>query len=190
MKRSFGTFLEKPKKFFDKFSNFDRYICCYLLIILVMITFVQVVMRFIFNAPFSWAEEVTLMFLVWFGYLCMAVDIYNDSHAALYFLYNRMPPALRKAADLLRHGLLTWLFILMIKYGYQITMLNIAKPQPATRFSQGWLFAPLVVGGILMVVYSIFNFIQVLAKPVSEYKKESEKEKTIDDLNVERGGTV
>ena len=78
----------------------------------------------------------------------------------------------------------------MIKYGYQITMLNIGKPQPATRFSQGWLFAPLVVGGILMVVYSVFNFIQVLAKPLSEYKKESEKEKTIDDLNVERGGTV
>lgn len=83
------------------------------------------------------------MFLVWFGYLCMAVDIYNDSHAALYFLYNKMPPMIRKGADLLRHGLHSWLFALMIKYGYQITMLNIGKPQPATRFSQGWLFAPL-----------------------------------------------
>lgn len=190
MKRKFEILLEKIKKAFDKFAEMERYICCFFLIILVAITFLQVVMRFLFNSPFSWAEEVTLMFLVWFGYLCMAVDIYDDSHAALYFLYNKMPPVMRKGADLIRHGLLTWLFVLMIKYGWIITKLNLAKQQPATHMSQAWLFAPLIVGGVLMCVYAVFNFVRTLLKPLSEYKKESEHEKTIDELNVERGGTV
>ncbi|WP_207654725.1 TRAP transporter small permease [Marasmitruncus massiliensis] len=190
MKNTFRTGIEKINSFFNKLSSLESFICCYLLIILVLITFAQVCMRFLFNSPFSWAEEVTLMFLVWFGYLCMALDIHTDSHAALYFLYNKMPAPIRKAADLIRHGLLTWLFVEMVKYGGQITKLNMAKRQPATQFSQGWLFAPLVVGGILMVVYSILNFIIVLEKPLSEYQKESQKEKTIDDLNIERGGTV
>ncbi len=190
MKRKLEALVEKIRRVFDKISNAERYICCYLLIILVAITFVQVIMRFFFNSPFSWAEEATLMFLVWFGYLCMAVDIYDDSHAALYFIYNKMPPVLRKTADLIRHGLLTWLFILMIKYGWVITKLNIAKLQPATRMSQAWLFAPLVVGGVLMCVYSVFNLIRTLMKPLSVYKAESEHEKTIDEMNMERGGTV
>lgn len=182
--------LKKCKSVFDKFANMERYICCFLLIILVAITFLQVLMRFLFKSPFSWSEEATLMFLVWFGYLCMAVDIYDDSHAALYFLYNKMPPVLRKGADLIRHGLLTWLFVLMIKYGVIITKLNIPKQQPATHMSQAWLFAPLIVGGVLMCAYAVFNLIGTLLKPLSEYEKESNRKKTIDEINVERGGTV
>lgn len=183
-------FLDKARRLFDKVTHVERYLCAYLLIIMVAITFVQVVMRFVFSSPFSWAEEITLMLLVWFGYLCMALDIYTDSHAALYFLYNKMPPVVQKGADLFRHGILTWLFIELTKYGWQITKLNLVKPQPATRLSQGWLFAPLVFGGILMTVYAVYNLLKVIVKPLSEYKKEHDKTKTIDDMNIERGGTV
>lgn len=182
--------IQRVRAVLDKIVSCERYICACFLIILTAITFVQVVMRFVFSAPFSWAEEVTLIFLVWFGYLCMAVDIYTDGHAALYFLYNLMPPMLKKAADLLRHGLLTWFFALMIIYGQKITLLNLRKPLPATRFSQAWMFSPLVVGGALMLLYSMVNFLSVLFKSRREYQDEMNKEKTLEDLNTERGGTV
>lgn len=182
--------LEKTRRCFDKLVETERYVCSVFLIVVTLITFVQVVMRFVFNAPFSWSEEVTLMFLVWFGYLCMAIDIYTDDHAALYFLYNHFGPKLKKAADVFRHGLLMWFFVEMIKYGWMLTKLNIRKPQPATRFSQGWLFAPLIVGGILMLVYSLVNMLSTIAKPLSEYHKESERPKTVDEMAMERGGTV
>ena len=87
----------KVRGYFDAFIQAERYICSVILIIVTLITFVQVVMRFVFDAPFSWSEEVTLMFLVWFGYLCMAIDVYTDDHAALYFLYNDIP-AIEKGA--------------------------------------------------------------------------------------------
>lgn len=182
--------LMKVRGYFDAFIQAERYICSVILIIVTLITFVQVVMRFVFDAPFSWSEEVTLMFLVWFGYLCMAIDIYTDDHAALYFLYNRMFPKLRKGADLFRHGLLVWFFAEMIKYGWMLTKLNLPKPQPATRFSQGWLYAPLIIGGALMLIYSLVNFGSTLLKPRSEYQRESDKPKTVEELTVERGGTV
>jgi TRAP-type C4-dicarboxylate transport system permease small subunit len=182
--------LMKIRGYFDAFIQAERYISSVILIIVTLITFVQVVMRFVFDAPFSWSEEVTLMFLVWFGYLCMAIDIYTDDHAALYFLYNRMSPVLRKGADLFRHGLLVWFFVEMIKYGWMLTKLNLPKPQPATRFSQGWLYAPLVVGGVLMLIYSLVNFISTILKPRSEYRRESDKPKTVEEITVERGGTV
>ncbi len=57
----------------------------------------------------------------------------------------------------MRHGLLMWLFSQMIVYGYTITKLNMPKLQPATRVSQGWLFAPLIVGGVLMLIYCALN---------------------------------
>ena len=182
------NYLAVMKKGIDATTQVMRYLCTVLLVIMVAITFVQVVMRFCFNAPFSWAEEVTLMVLVWFGYLCMSVDIYTDSHAALYFLYNKLPPVFHKLADLFRHGILTWLFIEMVKYGMVLTRLNAPKPQPATHFSQGWLFAPLVICGSAMVLFAAFDFLQALTTPLSEYKKTHVKEKTIEEINMERGG--
>lgn len=188
--KGFQSLLSKTKNALDRLVQTERYVCCAFLIIVTLITFVQVLMRFVFNAPFSWSEEVTLMFLVWFGYLCMAIDIHTDGHAALYFLYNHMNPTLKKTLDLIRHGLLMWFFAEMVKYGCMITKLNIRKPQPATRLSQGWLYAPLIVGGILMFLYSFVNFLSTIAKPRLQYREESEKPKTVDEINMERGGTV
>ena len=181
--------LKPVRELVQKFINMEKLLCSLMLVIMVVITFTQVIMRFIFNAPFSWSEEITLILLVWFGYLCMPIDIFSDSHAALYFLYNKLPSAVKKAADLIRHGLLIWLFVEMMIYGMTITKLNLPKLQPATRISQGWLFAPLVVGGGLMLIYSILNLISTILKPLSEYKKEAETEKDIAQLNRERGGT-
>lgn len=174
---------------FDRMTQVERYLCCYILMILVLITFVQVVMRSVFSAPFSWSEELTLMFLVWFGYLCIPLDIYTDSHSALYFLYNKLPGMARKIIDLGRHGILVWFSVLMVKYGWKITKLNMPKKQPATGFPQGWLFAPLVVGGILMVLYAGYNFVATLLRPLSAYNA-VQGEKSADDLNKERGGSV
>ena len=165
-------------------------VCSVLLVLMLMVTFVQVVMRFVFNSPFSWSEEVTLMLLVWFGYICMSVDIYTDKHAALYFLYNRLPAPFKKGADLLRFLLLFWFFTQMVWYGGMITRLNLPKAQPATGASQGLLFMPLVAGGILMAVFCIINFASVCMKPLSVYRRKEDREKTVDELNVERGGTL
>ena len=155
--------LKPVRELVQKFINMEKLLCSLMLVIMVVITFTQVVMRFIFNAPFSWSEEITLILLVWFGYLCMPIDIFSDSHAALYFLYNKLPSAVKKAADLIRHGLLIWLFVEMMIYGMTITKLNLPKLQPATRISQGWLFAPLVVGGGLMLVYFKSDFYNLKA---------------------------
>lgn len=180
----------KVTNFLDKFVQMERNVCAYLLIVMVLITFIQVILRFIFRAPFSWAEEVTLMILVWFGYLCMPIDIYTDDHAALYFLYNKIPPVGKKILDIFRHVLLGWFFVEMIHYGFVLSKLNLRKIQAATGFSAMWLYLPLVVGGIFMAVFCLTNLIRTILKPIAQYKKEAEKKVTVEDIVKEKGGSV
>ncbi len=182
--------VQKIRDALQKVVNVERYICTVTLIIVTLITFVQVTMRFVFRAPFSWSEEVTLMFLVWFGYLCMAIDIFTDDHAALYFLHKHLNPTLKKGADLMRHGLLAWFFSQMIRYGWMITKLNAPKRMPAAKFSQALMYAPLVVGGILMLIYSLVNLATTILTPRSSYHKDGGTPATAEELMVERGGTL
>jgi TRAP-type C4-dicarboxylate transport system permease small subunit len=156
----------------NKIAQVKKYMCAALLVIMLFITFVQVVLRYCFNAPFSWAEEIVLMFLVSFGYLCMSLDILTDSHAAIHFFYDKLPSRVRKFLDLTRHGLLTFFFINMIRYGFALTRLSMGKRQPASGLSQGWLVLPLLVGGVFMCIYSVFNFMQTLLDPPAPGKPE------------------
>ena len=46
--------LKPVRELVQKFINMEKLLCSLMLVIMVVITFTQVVMRFIFNAPFSW----------------------------------------------------------------------------------------------------------------------------------------
>ena len=54
---------------------------------MLVINFMQVLMRYVFNAPFAWSEEIILVLLVWFGFFCMSIDIFYDSHISLTGIY-------------------------------------------------------------------------------------------------------
>ena len=162
---------KKSRAVFSRFIKLEQYVCAVLLIIMTLITFVQVVLRFIIRRPYSGAEEITLMILVWFGYLCMSVDVFTDTHAALFMVYDKLSGMTKKVFYLFRHALLTWFFIMLIKYGMMLTKLNIRKTQAATGISAGWLYAPLVVGGVIMLVFSLSNLLNTILKPASEFKK-------------------
>ncbi len=156
----------------NKFAQLERWVCSFLLIIMLALLFTQVVLRYCFNSPFSWAEEVTLMFLIWFGYLCMSLDVLTDTHVAIHGIYDKFPKKVKKALDILRHVLLLWFFSQMITYGMKLTNLGLMKKQPASGFSQGWLFAPLVVGGGIMLIFSIVNIISTVVGKENNEERE------------------
>lgn len=177
----------------DKVIQIEKYICSVILVVMTAITFAQVVCRFVFRNPFSWSEEITLTLLVWFGYLCMPVDIYNDEHAAIFAIYNRCPTVMKKGLDFLRHGILLWFFIELTKYGIVLSRLNLRTIQPVTGISYIWRYLPLVVGGILMCIYCISNFIKTLGTPVNEYKRDLSDASFEEQVKIkvqEKGGVL
>ena len=188
--KNFKETHKKIRSGLNKIIVVDQHICAIMLMVMTALTFVQVLLRYVFNNPFSWSEEATLMMLVWFGYLCMSIDIFKDEHAALYFLYNKVNGKTKKILDFVRHGLLAWFFFLLIKYGIMLCKLNLKKIQPATQMSYVWRYIPLLIGGVMMFVFCISNFISAILKPVAEYEAESHKEMTIEDKAKENGGSL
>ena len=61
----------------------------------------QVVFRYVLNAPLAWPEEVSRLLLVWLTYLGALVLPHSGRHVAVGVLYDRLPPSRRRAADLL-----------------------------------------------------------------------------------------
>ena len=75
--------IEKADKFFQKILLLEKAIGALSLFAMLCICFFAVIMRYAFNSPWTWSEEVILILLVIFGFMCISVDIYNDEHIAL-----------------------------------------------------------------------------------------------------------
>lgn len=118
----------QPKTKLDELiDRVGRYLS-WLFLIAVAISFYEVVMRYVFNAPTIWVHETTIMLVaVSFAY-GGAYAMARDSHIRIGLLYNWVSPRTRRYLDIL-NALLTLLFLVGIGYA-------------AIEFTEKSLFAP------------------------------------------------
>ena len=173
------NFVKKADKFFQKILYLEKCLGALSLFIMLCICFFAVIMRYVFNNPWTWSEEVILILLVVFGFLCISIDIYNDEHVALTFFYNKLPPKAQTVLDVFRHAVIGWFFLLMTKYGLQIYRIKWKKPLPATGWSQGIVYIAQIVISVIIVFFCLMNILKTIILPreaVKPAKKEGAEE--------------
>jgi TRAP-type C4-dicarboxylate transport system permease small subunit len=149
------------KSILDKFCYILKWIAGILLLAMLAITFIQVVLRYVFKNPFSWAEEVTLAMLIWFGYITIALVVREDEHMAIGFLYNMSGKKMRLLLDSVRHILMIFFSVLMAKYGAEMINNALGKVLPASKISRSLLYVPFMLSGILIALFSLIHLINL-----------------------------
>jgi TRAP-type C4-dicarboxylate transport system permease small subunit len=104
---------------------------------------------------FFWVEEVGEYSLAWLTFIGAAVGIRRGTHFAVHILTERFPPALQRAVTVGHYVLLTGFGALLAVYGWQVAELNSQSYSPALDLNLRWLYLSAVVGGVLMVIYSL-----------------------------------
>jgi len=140
------------------------------LAIMLTITVFQVGLRYVFNKPTSWSEEITLFALVWFGYIAMAIGVRKDTHISLEFLYDHLGAKGKRILDIGRYSLLLALAIMMTYYSFPMIKIGMTNNMPATGISRAVLYAPALVGGLLMSLFSLVNLIAVCKKETQSHE--------------------
>ena len=156
--------IQKTDRLFQKIVKIEQAIGAILLLIMLVICFFAVILRYCFNSPWTWSEEMILVMLVGFGYACIAIDVYRDEHVALTGVYNLLPPKGKMALDVFRHLLMGGFFALMTVYAWQVFMIKARKPLPITGFSQGIVFMVQFIAAILMTLSCLLNLVKVFVR--------------------------
>jgi TRAP-type C4-dicarboxylate transport system permease small subunit len=108
------------------------------------------------DAPnFFWVEEVGETTLAWLTLIGAAIAVQERSHFALNLLTHRFPPAAQRVLHVAHHLLIAAFALLIAWLGYKLVLLNITLTSPALEISLGWLYASIVVGGLLMALYAL-----------------------------------
>jgi TRAP-type C4-dicarboxylate transport system permease small subunit len=104
---------------------------------------------------FFWVEEVGETTLTWLTMIGAAIAVAERSHFALNLVTHRFPPAARRVLHVAHHLLIAGFSTLIAWLGFKLVLLNSMLTSPALEISLGWLYASIVVGGILMVIYAL-----------------------------------
>jgi TRAP-type C4-dicarboxylate transport system permease small subunit len=130
------------------------YLVATILALLVGICFVQVVARYVFSASFSWAEEVSILLLVWatWGGACLAVK--QGTHLRVSFILDRLEQRANLALRLVFNCMAVIFLALVALTSKQIlnAITNMTfNSMPEVPMSIMYISAP--TGSILMIYY-------------------------------------
>ena len=111
---------------------------------------------------FFWVEEIGEYSLAWLTFIGAAAGIRRGTHFAVHIVTDRFPPGLRRAVVTGHYVLLTGFGALLAVFGWQVAELNSQSYSPALDLNLRWLYLSAVVGGVLIVVYSLAALAETL----------------------------
>jgi len=131
------------------------------LLSMICIVIMQVVTRKLFNFVFFWSEEVTLLLLVWFAFMGMAIGFRENLHLAMDTIDSYLPVKLVKVLDRFIE-ICTFAFgLYLIIQGFDFTVLMNESTMPATKMPSSVLYAVMPVSGVMVCAYAVLQFFGV-----------------------------
>ncbi|MCB1829229.1 MAG: TRAP transporter small permease [Chromatiaceae bacterium] len=101
------------------FNRIEEALISFLLAAMTIVTFTQVVLRYVFNAGFVWALELTIFLFAWLVLLGMSYGVRVGSHIGVDLVVKNLPPVQAKVVGLISIALCMFYAAVMAYGGYQ-----------------------------------------------------------------------
>lgn len=163
--------MNKKNKLLSILANFDVVIAGLVLAILVLLTFLGVVWRRAFGAPFTWLEEVQLACMVWIVFASAGAAFRFGNHVAIEMIVDLMPQKIQKVFSIFISvvvvAVISYLFIQSI--GFIQLFIKSGRTTPMLGIPYTLIYGIAPVSFILM----ISNYFYALIKGVKSEAKEA-----------------
>ena len=140
-----------------------------LFILMTLVGTYQIVTRYFFNRPSTISEELLTYSFTWMSLLASAYVFGKRDHMRMGFLADKLTGSARKALELCIDALTFALAAVVLVYGgISITRLTMIQTTASLRVPMGYIYVIVPVTGILIMIFSAMNAIQVSKKDFNE----------------------
>ena len=141
------------------FKQIDTMISVVALIVLICITFIGVVFRYVLGTPFSWLEEVQLALIIWIVFCGGRYAFETNSHVAIDMIYDMFPNKGKKVLLMIIAVVVTVVlaFVCFYSIDYIKIMFQYSISTSILSIPCGVLYIPIPVSCILMMIQYWIN---------------------------------
>lgn len=133
-----------------------------MLLTIVVVLMAQIIARYIFQNPLVWSEELVLILLLWITFLGSALLLEARGHISIDFMVRLMPERLQKAIQIIMAALMVGFCATLLYGGWTMVQATSASITPGLKVSVAWHYGGTLVGGGLMLIFAVEQFIHCL----------------------------
>jgi len=154
--------------YYDKIVKYSGYLASALFIAIGFIVSYEVIMRYLFNSPTIWVNEVSRFLQIWATYLALTYSFHKQDFIRITVIYDRLNETGKKILDFISFIFIIIFSCFVVYYGWLIaydslkvgrtssTILDV--PSFLTELAIPLCFAFLVIRVILEAIRYLRNF--------------------------------
>ncbi|MDK2801009.1 MAG: TRAP-type transport system small permease protein [Clostridiales bacterium] len=146
--------MKSLKAFFDKLV---LTVTSTLFGVMVIIVFMQVIFRYVFQNSLSWSEEVARYIFVWLVFLGAGYVLGQNAHVNLDAVVTRLPKTFRLILSKVNAILLFAYSFIITRYGFELFKVGMRQRSSALQIPMHIIYIVLPVSGVLLMFYSIYK---------------------------------
>lgn len=131
------------------------------LIVVVGVTLLQIALRYFFNAPLVWSEELAKLLIVWIAFIGAAAVCWDGRHLNVDVFYTMLPPRPRSVVRAL-NALISIAFLAVLGWtSVKLVILENVQDLSALPLPAGVVRLAATVGAALMIAAIIGRIVYV-----------------------------
>ena len=143
-------------------AQIENVVCVIALAVMTVLTFTNVVARYVFSASFSFSEEITTYLFVLLSLIGSAVAARRKAHLGFTALLDMAPPRIRRMISMVSFGLATVFSCALFWYGLKMVASQFSRHQVTAGLQwPEWVFGSFVpLGAFFIALEFLFLFLE------------------------------
>ena len=123
--------------------------------LMVLIIFIQVIMRYIFNNSLSWSEELGKFLFVWISWLGISIGAKRKEHIKITMFIDKVSPKLKCLCDILSELIIFGICAVTAYYGLELVISQSQIFFAGIKISMSWGYLSVVLGCFIMMIRNL-----------------------------------
>lgn len=118
-----------------------------------VVVLLQVVMRYVFQRPNPWSEELSRFGFIWLSMLGAALAVELRTHFVFDQLVAKLTPKIQMLVRVCSTAFVAAMAVGLIVFGVDLVDLARSQRSPALNLPISWIYASVPVAGLLMLLH-------------------------------------
>ena len=122
---------------------------------ITIILSVNVILRYLFSRPFHWAEEISVLLIVWAVFLGAGLVQKKDEHVAISYLFDLFPVKWKTITLIFGNLCICAVLVVHLLSGINLLKLQMKASMISVNMSSGFFALAVLVGIAAMLLFTI-----------------------------------
>ncbi|MCB6992064.1 TRAP transporter small permease [bacterium 210820-DFI.6.37] len=152
------------KKIINFYNKFEEIFLVVLLVAMVLLIFVQVVLRYIFNSSLSWSEELSRILFIWVSWIGISLGQKKGEHIKITMVTDKLKGNAKKIMLLLADVCTIVILVILCVKGTEVVSqtMGLGAAMPGTGCPKWLVYSAVPVSCLLMTIRVAKDFVFTL----------------------------